>query len=1041
MVKRPVIKSRSFSVILILSLVVAFVGLSLLPAGAQAIEVSIPDIQRTDNPAGDSPLLGQVVAVDGVVTALDSRDGGLNGYFIQEPEGGPWTGVYVADSSGNRPAIGDMVRVIGRVDEMLGLTVVTNLEEFTVVSNGNPLPAAQGVTANVLQTDGEPWESVWVAVHGATVISENPDAPDDFGEWLIADATRGSVRVGHTLGDYDYRPMDGDVLVMVRGVVDFSSNAFKLEPTGSADILEQRDYTTIYEIQAVPKDAESDASPLNGERVTTAGVVTGVFFPPEGGVRYALEDVRGGEWSGVWVNQAAGEAPRRGSHVELTGTVREFFGRTELFDVDPDSIVVHSANNVLPAAAEIHTIDIATGRPSAESYEGVLIHVGPVTVTNANPDAPDDFGEWLIADWTGASIRVDDLGGYEYTPVEADELAFVQGPVDFTFNQFKIQPRDDNDIGTSAVTIGQARERPPGEEVSLQGVVTVPSGLLDAGFAIQDGSGGIYVFHPDGFSEPLDLGDVVDVTGRLANANGRLQVVPTDPATDVQVTGLAPLPPPLPWQTGQIGEASEGWLVMVGGTVTKKEADRLVLDDGSGPIDVIIAAGTGIDLADVAVGQEATIVGLSSQFDEAPFEGGYRVLPRFQADVNPSGPAVLTPTPSPTATPVPPAAYTVPLPTLFKNQAGCTSVYTLINMGDTVATVSHELVDAEDNVYSLVDTIEAGGEKIYDLATVVFDPPLPDGFSGSGTIQSDQPLTASVQVCPGGSVTSVVVSPDTRTIEQGGVTSTAIRVLGVAGLYGAEIHLEFDPNIVQVVDADADRPGVQVLPGPVFTDRNHYVAANRADNVAGTIDFAASLLNPEPPVDGSGDLATIRWRGVAPGSTTVHLADVSLSDQAGQLLAVRLEDGNISVVPATVTVTPTPSATATPTFTPTPEVVATPTCDGGLCGGALAVRAFYDFRCDGSFNAGVDHGVGGARLTLAYDNGARVIARTSDQGYAYFNGVNLPDSTTATLTVEWPTLADATLAACPSSREVVTLTAEDFNFGSRMVDFRAAKTR
>lgn len=946
--------SRGVSVVLILGLIITFIGLSLGLAGAQVTEVSIPEIQQTDNPDGNSPLLGEIVTVDGVVTALDPREGGLDGYFIQEPEGGPWSGVYVSDASGNRPIVGDLIRITGQIDEMMGLTVVTDLQEFTVVSNDNPLPAAQGITASILQTNGEPWESVPVAVHGVTVISENPDAPGDFDEWLVSDATNASVRVGHLLGGYDYTPVEGDELVMVRGVVYFSFDAFKIEPARSADILDQADYTTIYEVQTVPNDADDDASPLDGQRVAVAGVVTGVFHPSEDGLRYVIEDARGGPWSGLWVRGAGEEAPARGAYIELTGTVREYFGRTELFEVDADSVEVHSVNNVLPATAEVSTSDTATGRPSAESYEGVLIRVGPVTVTNANPDAPDDFGEWLIADTSGVSARVDNLSGYGYTPVEGDELAFVQGVVDFTFNQFKVQPRNDDDIGTSAVTIGQARQRALGEEVSLQGVVTVPSGLLDAGFAIQDGTGGIYVFHADGFADALTLGEVVEVTGVLANANGRLQVVLASPATGVQVVGQAPVPPPITWPTGDIGEASEGWLVELDGTVTAQESDRLVLDDGSGPVDVVIAAGTGIDLSGVTVDQAATIVGLSSQFDEeAPFDSGYRVLPRFQADVNPSGPAVLTPTPSMTPTPSP---------------------------------------------------------------------------------------------VPG---TMVIISPAAREVGLHGVTTSAVRVVEVTGLYGVEVHLEFDPSIVQVVDADPERAGVQVAPGRALASRDHFVARNRADNEAGTIVFAASLLNPTRPIDGSGDLVSITWRGASPGASAVQLTDVELSDQEGESISLTTEDGRVTVLEATATPTstPTPSPTATstpgPTATPTPEGVATPACDGGLCGGSLVVRAFYDFRCDGNFNSGVDRGIGGARVTLRYDNGAQVVAETTDHnsGFAYFNGVNLPDGTTATLSVEWPAAVEENWVMCPNSRESVTLTAEDFAFGSRAIHFRASRSR
>jgi hypothetical protein len=71
-----------------------------------------------------------------------------------------------------------------------------------------------------------------------------------------------------------------------------------------------------------------------------------------------------------------------------------------------------------------------------------------VTVVDPNPDAPDDFGEWLIADArAGRAARVDDLASYNYDPVRGAKLAFVRGVVDFTFGDFKLQPRNNGDIG------------------------------------------------------------------------------------------------------------------------------------------------------------------------------------------------------------------------------------------------------------------------------------------------------------------------------------------------------------------------------------------------------------------------------------------------------------------------------------------------------------------------------------------------------------------------------------------------------------------
>jgi 5'-nucleotidase len=86
--------------------------------------------------AGDaSPLNGQTVTVEGVVTA-DYRMGGFNGFYVQDPAGDPADGrsdaVFVYGTNA-RAEIGQSVRVTGVVSEFQGTTEIT--------------PAAGGVTA------------------------------------------------------------------------------------------------------------------------------------------------------------------------------------------------------------------------------------------------------------------------------------------------------------------------------------------------------------------------------------------------------------------------------------------------------------------------------------------------------------------------------------------------------------------------------------------------------------------------------------------------------------------------------------------------------------------------------------------------------------------------------------------------------------------------------------------------------------------------------------------------------------------------------
>lgn len=88
------------------------------------IELAIRDVQ---GPGDTSPVEGQTVTVQGVVTA-DYRTGGFNGFNIQDPAGDPHDGksdglfVYGANA---RAEIGQSVRVTGVVSEHEGMTEIT----------------------------------------------------------------------------------------------------------------------------------------------------------------------------------------------------------------------------------------------------------------------------------------------------------------------------------------------------------------------------------------------------------------------------------------------------------------------------------------------------------------------------------------------------------------------------------------------------------------------------------------------------------------------------------------------------------------------------------------------------------------------------------------------------------------------------------------------------------------------------------------------------------------------------------------------------
>lgn len=186
------------------------------------------------------------------------------------------------------------------------------------------------------------------------------------------------------------------------------------------------------------------------------------------------------------------------------------------------------------------------------------------------------------------------------------------------------------------VSIAEARSLPLGTIVTIDGSITVQSGAFssstfDQGFAIQDHTGGIYVSVPDnlGFAPRQQ----VRLTGQLADTvlPGLLVLINV---TDVKAHGSGPKVEPLPVATGAVGEATEGKLVRIRGTITQPIINDLpfgfiiFVNDGSGEVHSFVCASTGINVSGLSQGQTIEVTGFSGQFGDA-----FEVDPRFQSDI------------------------------------------------------------------------------------------------------------------------------------------------------------------------------------------------------------------------------------------------------------------------------------------------------------------------------------------------------------------------------------------------------------------------
>ena len=235
-----------------------------------------------------------------------------------------------------------------------------------------------------------------------------------------------------------------------------------LSSTYPADITQlQLGYTTqsgdlaISNIQFT--DWPAGDSPYNGCEVTVSGIVTGdtsqyySFYFQDTYTIQSADD----PWNGVIIAGWGGSQLTRGEEVTITGTVEEYdnadpYGHyqwdnnTKIIGVS-DVVVQSSGNSVAPM--QVSTADLAQDGEEVESYEGCLVTLTNVTVSDTGSY------DWSVVDESGVACLIDDdmadeaadafLGTLEI----GQSLSSVTGIFVFSFGTYKLEIRDMADLG------------------------------------------------------------------------------------------------------------------------------------------------------------------------------------------------------------------------------------------------------------------------------------------------------------------------------------------------------------------------------------------------------------------------------------------------------------------------------------------------------------------------------------------------------------------------------------------------------------------
>jgi uncharacterized protein YdeI (BOF family) len=212
-----------------------------------------------------------------------------------------------------------------------------------------------------------------------------------------------------------------------------------------------------------------------------------------------------------------------------------------------------------------------------------------------------------------------------------------------------------------AVTVSAARAAADGTSVTVEAVALTASDFHDGGGFVADATGGIAVL-VDGGS--FARGERLRITGTVDDRFSQ-RTIRADGA-DIATVGPAEEPVPATAATGSIGEALEGGLVRVhgsllGGASVLTTGVAFDLDDGSGSIRLVVPTLTGITVDGWAAETQLELVGVVGQRDSSGSgAAGYRVMPRDPFDIVGVG---APPVPTATATPSEPSATPEPTPT------------------------------------------------------------------------------------------------------------------------------------------------------------------------------------------------------------------------------------------------------------------------------------------------------------------------------------------------------------------------------------------
>ncbi|NNE15983.1 MAG: T9SS type A sorting domain-containing protein [Saprospiraceae bacterium] len=321
--------------------------------------ISITEAREIDA-EGSLIRLNQNVELTGIAIGPNFRGGGQTWVLYDIMNSIGITVFAFNNDVGYDVTDGDELRVVGELAEFNGLAEIIPTS-ITIVSQGNVLPDPIVVTALSEMT-----EANLVTIENVSLADPSQWGTGSFNVDITDGTNTFQARIDSDINISGMPAPQGTFNITgIGGQFDGSApydEGYQLFPRSTADI-DPYDTGVVtgptYEKLTMPEAREIDADFLStrtGDKVEVTGIVHGINFRPSG-LQFSLIDDNNVGIGIFSSSDQLGYTFQEADNITVFGTMAQFNG---LIQINPDSIVLNSSNNLLQIPIQKPTLDETT---------------------------------------------------------------------------------------------------------------------------------------------------------------------------------------------------------------------------------------------------------------------------------------------------------------------------------------------------------------------------------------------------------------------------------------------------------------------------------------------------------------------------------------------------------------------------------------------------------------------------------------------------------------------------------------------------------